>query len=712
MKQRRILLISVAAVIGGAEVYLERLAAILEGRERMFAVCVHPALTRQLRARGVTVFQVPSPFGKRVQRIAKYPLCFFVALYAILRSRVRAVHLNGYQAAFLIIPIRALGCHVLLTPHHLPLSRLARSWYLANARWAHTIVNVSMTVDQQHRVLLPSMHSVVIPNWMPAVPAEPLPRTSAPTRQVLFVGRLVANKGLPDLIEAMRNLNGEVTLVVAGDGPLRAEYEALAEGLPVRFLGYHEDLSDLFGQVDALIVPSHGPEGSCLVALEAMAHGLPCLMSDLAVYQEIADNGNAAMLFAAGDCEALAAAIRALTTDRIRGAKLAAYAYEMIHKKYGVDAATAAYLQAFGIESSPVRRDEYRPRVLLFSMTPFFGGGEAYYVKLAKLLHERYEVAAVAADSHLYEQFIALHIPTHRMSYVRVDGAIFRYPKAAFTLAKRIRSFRPDCVHLNGQAESYFACVPAIFGIPMISTRHTAFDEKVPAFRRFAVALNLRMVRTTVCVSSLLMQQLTSKVGKRRLVTIPNWLDSLPKPMSYAPPRAEEVFRLLYVGRIVRDKGIFDLIAAMRGLADVSLDVVGEGADAAEARESARGLPITFHSFQKDPSTFYRNAHLLAFPSHSEGHPLVPIEAMSHGLPCLLSDIEVNQETAGQGRTAQLFKCGNVDDLATNIRALHTDPQRLFALSKNGVERVRLNCTKEQVRGQYFNVFDEVIGGL
>jgi glycosyltransferase involved in cell wall biosynthesis len=352
MKQRRILLISVAAVIGGAEVYLEALTAIIAGRARLFVVCVHPALAQQLRARGATVLQVPSLFGRRAQRIAKYPLSFFVALYAILRFRIHVVQLNGYQAAFLSVPARILGCDILLTPYHLPLSRLAKNWYLANARWAHTVVNISLMVDRQHRLLLPSVRSVVIPCWIPSIPAEPHPRTSPQTGQVLFVGRLVANKGLPDLIEAIRRLNGEVKLIVAGDGPLRRDYETLAEGLPVTFLGYHEDLADLYSQVDALIVPSHGPEGSCLVALEAMAHGLPCLMSNLAVYQEIADSGNAAMLFATGDCEALAAAIRTLTTDRNCGATLAAYAYEMIHRKYGVTAATAAYLRAFGLEPS------------------------------------------------------------------------------------------------------------------------------------------------------------------------------------------------------------------------------------------------------------------------------------------------------------------------------------------------------------------------
>jgi glycosyltransferase involved in cell wall biosynthesis len=359
-----------------------------------------------------------------------------------------------------------------------------------------------------------------------------------------------------------------------------------------------------------------------------------------------------------------------------------------------------------------LKHDGGRPRILLFSMTPFYGGGEAYYVKLAKLLLERYELAAVVADKQLYEQFVSLKINTQKISDAVSGGAVYRYAEAISCVARAIRTFRPNCIHLNGQAECYLAIIPALFRIPAVSTRHTSFDEKVAAYKRFAVAQNLKLVRMTVCVSSQLKEQLAARVNEQRLVTIPNWMDPLPEVLPLRLPHAGETFRLLYIGRIVRDKGIFELLDAMRDVADGSLDVVGEGADSAEVGAYARGLPITFHGFQTDCSPFYRRSHLLVFPSHWEGQPFVPIEAMAHGLPCLLSNIPVNQETADHGRAAELFQCGNVADLVGKIRALQVDPKRLLALSERGVERVRLQYTKERARDQYFKVFDHLIGKL
>jgi glycosyltransferase involved in cell wall biosynthesis len=356
----------------------------------------------------------------------------------------------------------------------------------------------------------------------------------------------------------------------------------------------------------------------------------------------------------------------------------------------------------------------FHSRVLLFSMGPLYGGAETYYVKLVRLLSGHYELRAVVADQRLYDELLSLNVPTEKITPFVAGKSILRYPEAVFTLARTIRVFKPDCVHLNGQAESYLGFVPAGLGVATVSTRHTAFDQNVSAFKRTVVTRNLRRVGTTICVSSVLKHQLEPEVGEQRLVTIPNWIDPLPLVLPYNPPKVGERLRLLYVGRIVQAKGIFDLIKALQALEDVCLDVVGDGEDLKNARAHAKDLPITFHGFQSDCSPFYRRAHLFVFPSHPalEGHPQAPIEAMAHGLPSLLSNIPVNEETVDRGRAAELFQWGDVDDLTEKIRALQNDPLRLHEFSKRGVEHVHLRFSKERAREQYFKVFDNVIGKL
>lgn len=101
----------------------------------------------------------------------------------------------------------------------------------------------------------------------------------------LFVGRFTVEKGVLDLVAQW---SGDVPLVVVGDGPLRDEVHRAARGRQVTVLGprpRHEVL-DLMSASVALALPSVWPEVAApLVAIEALAHGLPVLVradSDLA----------------------------------------------------------------------------------------------------------------------------------------------------------------------------------------------------------------------------------------------------------------------------------------------------------------------------------------------------------------------------------------------------------------------------------------------
>jgi glycosyltransferase involved in cell wall biosynthesis len=125
---------------------------------------------------------------------------------------------------------------------------------------------------------------------------------------VAFLGRLVPVKGVQLLAAAAPP---GVTLLVAGDGPLRGALppRAVVAG---ELRGAARD--DLFRAADVLCVPSlelpgGRTEGAPLVVLEALAAGVPLVASDLAGVRELA--GDAAWSFPAGDRGALAAAIRA-----------------------------------------------------------------------------------------------------------------------------------------------------------------------------------------------------------------------------------------------------------------------------------------------------------------------------------------------------------------------------------------------------------------
>lgn len=104
--------------------------------------------------------------------------------------------------------------------------------------------------------------------------------------------------------------------------------------------------------------------------------------------------------------------------------------------------------------------------------------------------------------------------------------------------------------------------------------------------------------------------------------------------------------KLLFVGRVIRTKGVRDAVRALGllppGLA--TLDVVGEGYDreACEALVAELGLggAVTFHGRvpHEQVAGFYDAADIFFFPSYREAGGIVVVEAMSHGLPCIVCD--------------------------------------------------------------------------
>jgi glycosyltransferase involved in cell wall biosynthesis len=115
-------------------------------------------------------------------------------------------------------------------------------------------------------------------------------------------------------------------------------------------------------------------------------------------------------------------------------------------------------------------------------------------------------------------------------------------------------------------------------------------------------------------------------------------------PIKASKNNDKHCFKLLYVGRIVRTKGVRDLIRSLcrlKDLDDIVLDVVGDGEDKAACEAEAKKLDVdnivTFHGrvSRERVNQFYQDADLFVFPSIKEPSGNVVLEAMSFGLPIL-----------------------------------------------------------------------------
>jgi glycosyltransferase involved in cell wall biosynthesis len=141
----------------------------------------------------------------------------------------------------------------------------------------------------------------VIPNGIdvPAGPGEP---DDPP--HVLYAGRLSAEKGVRELVAATQGL----PLVVAGDGPLRAEVPGALGMVP------HDELLRLYERAAVVACPSRR-EGFGVACLEAMAAGRPVVASAVGGLRDLVVDGETGLLVPPGDVAALRAALERLLAD-------------------------------------------------------------------------------------------------------------------------------------------------------------------------------------------------------------------------------------------------------------------------------------------------------------------------------------------------------------------------------------------------------------
>ena len=304
------------------------------------------------------MFLIPH-FGRGLKGL-RYLLALAVLPILILRENVQIVQFNGFLEAAFLIPSRLLGREAIYTQHGLFEHQLYR-WYENPRRYfprllarvcihfASHVVCVSEGTGRVIRGVVPPERTSVIPNWVSSIPPyQRVSGSSGADLHLLYVGRLEKYKGLHLLLTAMRSLPG-ARLTVVGDGSYRRELEHLSAGLNVRFEGFQSDPGRYYTEADIFVMPSLGPEGLPMVSIEAMAHGLPCLFSDIDVHREITASGTAGMLFTSGDAESLRGSLSTLMKEAGLRSAYSQAAYHRVKEAYNPEIAFKAYVWALGL---------------------------------------------------------------------------------------------------------------------------------------------------------------------------------------------------------------------------------------------------------------------------------------------------------------------------------------------------------------------------
>lgn len=215
-------------------------------------------------------------------------------------------------------------------------------------------------------------------------------------------------------------------------------------------------------------------------------------------------------------------------------------------------------------------------------------------------------------------------------------------------------------------------------------------------YRRFFRGLRV------ILLSERLYDDVAQFVPREAVLICPNGIPPLPATAIPPAPLASEggLPRLLFLSNLLRAKGIYELLDACQRLVaqgrDFRLDIVGgETAemDAAQLQSAIaeRGLErqacYRGTRYGADKQAMYGQADLFVFPSHVECFPLVVLEAMQQGLPCVATEVGGIPDIVADGQTGLLIPPRDAAALAEAIGTLLGDAPRRQAMGAAARQR-------------------------
>jgi glycosyltransferase involved in cell wall biosynthesis len=273
-----------------------------------------------------------------------------------------------------------------------------------------------------------------------------------------------------------------------------------------------------------------------------------------------------------------------------------------------------------------------------------------------------------------YKSVHVVNIPTAKSS--SLNAIIY-----AFLASLRIAFSKCSIVHYHAEGPASTAWIPKLAGKKVVVTIH-GLDWQRAKWGKFASRYLLFGEKTAVKVADRIIvlskaaQDYFKNTYGIETAHIPNGVS---QPISHEPEIIRERFGLrrgdylLFLARIVPEKGLHYLIEAYQELTtDKKLVISGSSTsnnsylhDLIKNSENDSRIIFTDHVEGQLLHELYTNAALYVLPSDVEGMPISLLEAQSYGIPCLVSDIPENIETAPYAAT---FKRGDVQDLREKLQ--------------------------------------------
>jgi glycosyltransferase involved in cell wall biosynthesis len=300
--------------------------------------------------------------------------------------------------------------------------------------------------------------------------------------------------------------------------------------------------------------------------------------------------------------------------------------------------------------------------------------------------------------------------------------------KAKFreSLRKLILSFRADVVVMASDWQILIDEVLAAAGsIPVVAEFHNAYDYVMRNVEASGSVIKQKLVKAYYwctlkhlkrCAKLVILTHADAENWRRHfsnVTVIPNPVTCYPDVIDDVP---KDKGRIIFVGRFNHEKRIDRLIDAFAMIADKypqwHVDIFGDGNEKVHLQQQIQNLQLEQRVIIHNPTSAifdeYKRSEMLVLCSEHEASPLVLVEAMACGVPCVSLDCPIGpREIIKDGETGLLAQDGDVQDLANKMEWMITHEAERHEMGRKAREAAasrRLNVVMVQWEQLYTNL--------
>ena len=292
--------------------------------------------------------------------------------------------------------------------------------------------------------------------------------------------------------------------------------------------------------------------------------------------------------------------------------------------------------------------------------------------------------------------------------------------KTAFMLSAR----RVEILHVHAATgtsfwrKSVFLLLAKVYRVPSVLHLHSGnspafYQRQCGIIGKALVQQALHMATRVVVVSKELEQWAKIVAPKSKVLTVYNPIPT-EEPDEY---HSRDPRTILYLGRLNRAKGVYDLLRAMPAVLaenpDAQLLLCGDGAEI-ETRNLIDRLKLHQNVQMlgwvnnERKAILLRSSTVFVLPSYSEGLPMSMLEAIASGLPVIVTRVGGIPEVITDQVEGSLVDPGDVDALARSITLLLKDQQKQRKMSEAAKQKTRRMFCHTRTIGRIEAIYDEL----